>query len=129
MDPRLAAFDRDGSVPRLRHLKEPVGALRRTDLPRPLHWIVSDMNLAPRVVLRYLERSVGPSRATLLGAIVTLKLNDLAMASEIPELCERLRGFGFERVMVAQLPSNRREVCAVGLTARGLARSPSGRAR
>ncbi len=122
MDPRLSSYELPGAKPRLWHVRQPVGALRRADLPRPLHWIVSDMNLAPRVVLRYLERAVGPSRSSLLGAVVTFKLNDLAMADEIPAYCERLVAMGFGRVRATQLPSNRREVCAVALTERGLHR-------
>jgi 23S rRNA (cytidine2498-2'-O)-methyltransferase len=127
MDPRVEAAARAAREAAqrgsFRHLAEPVGALKRADLPRPLHWIVSDMNLAPRVVLRYVERAVGPSRGTLLGAIVTLKLNEPAMIDELPELAERLRSMGFARVRLAQLPSNRQELCALATTDRGEART------
>ncbi len=123
MDPRVAdAAQSATNRGSFRHLAEPVGALKRADLPRPLHWIVSDMNLAPRVVLRYVERAVGPSRGTLLGAIVTLKLNEPAMIDELPELAERLRSMGFARIHLAQLPSNRQELCALATTDRGEAR-------
>lgn len=121
MDPRVLAFD-GAAGPRFRHLRAPAGALKRHDLPRPLHWLAMDMNLAARVALRYAERAIGPSRSTLLGAFLTLKLGSLAEARELPTLLERIRSFGFVELEAAQLWSHRQEVGVVALTERGLAR-------
>lgn len=113
MDPRVlahAAFT---------HLAVPAGALKRGDLPRPLHWIAMDMNLAPKVALRYLERVVGPSRRTLLGSLLTLKLNEERMVEEIPSYLERVRQLGHAVVRAAHLPSGGQEICVVGWTEAG----------
>ncbi len=117
----------DGSTgARFSHRMIPAGALKKQDLPRPLHWIAMDMNLAPRVALRYAERVIGPARRTLFGAFLTLKLNSLGEAREIPALLERIRSFGFVDVRGAQLPSHRQEIGVVALTERGVARRDRG---
>ena len=49
----------------------------------------------------------------------TLKLNDWSFVAELPKLVERIRALGLPDVRLRHLPSNRREVCAVALTAAG----------
>ncbi|MBK8938360.1 MAG: hypothetical protein IPM79_12130 [Polyangiaceae bacterium] len=120
MDPRVLAIDR------FKHLAVPAGALKKADLPRPIHWVVMDMNLAPRVALRYLERVVGPARRDLLGVVLTLKLNDERMVEEIPEYLKRVRAMGLADVRAAHLPSGGQEICVVGFatSSRGRRGSP-----
>lgn len=102
--------------PRFVHHHAPVGALKKTDLPRPVHWFAMDMNLAPRVALRYAERVVMPLRRSLLGGFFTLKLNTPDEASDLPKLLDRIQRFGFARVAAKQLPSHRKEIVVVGFT-------------
>ena len=109
IDPRVTAFGA-----RFTHLQMPAGALKRERLPRPVHWLVVDMNIAPRVSLKYLQRVAGPLRRTTLGCILTLKLNDLATAADVPAMLELVRSAGFGRVEARQLPSNHQEICVVG---------------
>jgi hypothetical protein len=71
------------------------------------------VNLAPQVALHEVNRLMPPLRATLRGAVFTLKLNDWSFVDELPALVERIRGMGFADVTLRHLPSNRREVCAV----------------
>ncbi|MFO0551424.1 MAG: SAM-dependent methyltransferase [Polyangiaceae bacterium] len=108
MDPRVLAS------PLFEHRKVPAGALQRSDLPRGARWLLVDMNLAPRVSLRYAERVAGPLRKSLIGAVVTLKINDDAAEQALPQLIERVRALAdFDWVRATQLPSNRSEVCVV----------------
>jgi 23S rRNA (cytidine2498-2'-O)-methyltransferase len=102
--------------PRFVHHRAPVGALKKTDLPHPVHWFAMDMNLAPRVALRYAERVVMPLRRSLLGGFFTLKLNTPDEAADLPKLLHRIQGFGFARVAAKQLPSHRKEIVVVGFT-------------
>jgi 23S rRNA (cytidine2498-2'-O)-methyltransferase len=121
MDARVLAF---GDRPRFSHLRAPIGALGRSDLPKDADWILIDVNLAPPVALRYLERVVGPRRRRLLGVVATLKLGDAAMAARATELAARVGAMGFERAEATQLPSNRSEICVVALSARACRRAP-----
>lgn len=110
MDPRVAG------MPGFTRMQLPAGALEARSLPRPVDWFLADMNLAPQVSLRYCERIIGPLRRTLVGCVITLKLNDAAAVRAIPSLLDRVRSFGFE-VRATQLPSNGREMCVVGMAA------------
>jgi 23S rRNA (cytidine2498-2'-O)-methyltransferase len=108
------------------HHRMPVGALKKDALPRPVHWFAMDMNLAPRVALRYAERVVVPLRKSLLGAFFTLKMNSPEEASDIDGLLRRIQSFGFPWVRAKQLPSHRREIVAVAFTEHALANGRAG---
>jgi len=95
------------------HLPIKVGALRWEQLPPKVDWLLVDVNLAPQVALHEVARLVPPMRASLRGAIFTLKLNDLAVVTELPRLVERIAAMGFADVRLRHLPSNRREICAI----------------
>jgi 23S rRNA (cytidine2498-2'-O)-methyltransferase len=120
MSPRVLAYDGAGG-PRFFHHRMPAGALKKADLPRPVHWFAMDMNLAPPVALRYAERIVMPLRRTLLGAVFTLKLNTPEDAAALPSLLRRIESFGFAWVKAKQLPTHRREIAVVAFSERGLA--------
>jgi hypothetical protein len=71
------------------------------------------VNLAPQVALHEIARLMPRLRPTLRGAVITLKLNDLAFVDELPAFAVRISGLGFASVRMRHLPSNRREVCAI----------------
>jgi len=52
-------------------------------------------------------------KKTLVGAVITLKMNDWQFVDELPTLAQRIREMGLPDVRMRHLPSNRREVCAV----------------
>jgi 23S rRNA (cytidine2498-2'-O)-methyltransferase len=104
---------------RFRHLPVTLGALRREALPGRVHWLILDVNLAPQVALHGIRRLVAALRRDLAGVIFTLKLNDWAMAREVPALKDRVAAMGLTDVRAIQLPSNRQEIC---VTAAGRAR-------
>jgi 23S rRNA (cytidine2498-2'-O)-methyltransferase len=101
------------ALPNVHHLAKKVGALRWEDLPERVHWLLVDVNLAPQVALHEVARLMPRLRPSLLGAVITLKLNDWSFVNELPMLVDRIRQMGLPDVGLRHLPSNRREICAV----------------
>jgi 23S rRNA (cytidine2498-2'-O)-methyltransferase len=118
------------SSPNFIHLKQPIDTVRRKDLPDSIQWILLDMNVQPRVSLSSIERmlkpgvvgSLGPILGSLLGVILTVKLNEWKLADQIPHFVERVRRMGMTRVKAVQLASHRQEVLIFGLTRKGATR-------
>jgi 23S rRNA (cytidine2498-2'-O)-methyltransferase len=125
MHPDVIAY-RHPSGARVEHLAIKVGALRWEQLPARVDWLLVDVNLAPQVALHEIARLMPPLRATLRGAVITLKLNDDVVLAEVPRLVERIRELGFAEVHLTHLPANRQELCAVALSVTG---ARGGRAR
>jgi 23S rRNA (cytidine2498-2'-O)-methyltransferase len=100
-------------LPGVHHVPIKVGALRWEQLPARVDWLLVDVNLAPQVAIHEIARLMPRLRPTLRGAVITLKLNDFAFVSALPTLAQRIEGFGFSRVRMRHLPSNRREICVV----------------
>lgn len=90
------------------HIAASAGDLARIPLPCDVDILVSDMNLAPPVALRYIERIQKRARAREL--ILTLKINDREMEAGIAGFLERLRSFAPGEVRASQLPANRKEI-------------------
>ncbi len=112
MDPR-ALEERGPGGARLDHRKIPVGGLRWEDLPGKIDWLLLDVNLAPQVALHSIRRLMPRLRRGLRGAVLTLKINELAFVAELPELERRIHELGFRDVVLTHLPSNRKELCAL----------------
>ena len=98
---------------RFHHHHRPAAEVERKDLPRHYQWLLLDVNLAPMVALRYVERFVALAHGGLRGAILTLKLNDDGVVAALPRLLERIGKLGARRLRVTQLPSHRSEVVAI----------------
>ena len=101
------------TLPNVHHLASTIGALRWEQLPERIDWLLLDVNLAPQVALHQLTRLIPPMKASLRGAVLTLKLNEWRFVDELPALTQRIRDFGFANVTLQHLPSNRREICAI----------------
>jgi 23S rRNA (cytidine2498-2'-O)-methyltransferase len=114
IDPHVLAYRHETGA-HVTHLPIKVGALRWEQLPARVDWLLVDMNLAPQVAIHEVSRLLPPLKASLRGVVFTLKLNDLRMAEELPTLLGRLQQLGFRDVRARHLPSNRQEVCAVGI--------------
>lgn len=95
------------------HLARPAAEVDKRSLPRPMHWLASDVNLAPMVALRYVERFVALAKGELRGAFLTLKLNDDGIFEALPRLRARIEKLGARRVRYTQLPSHRSEIVAI----------------
>ncbi|NDD91150.1 hypothetical protein EBZ37_03600 [bacterium] len=107
---------------RFHHVKKTFSDLTREELPESAHWIILDINGPARVSLPYVESLVSWFKRDLLGVVLTIKLNDPKHSRHIPEWTERISELGLRQVRARQLPSNKREICVVGLTGRGLLR-------
>jgi 23S rRNA (cytidine2498-2'-O)-methyltransferase len=110
MHPSVLAETGPGGA-KVHHRQQPVGSLNRETWSRPVDLLVSDMNLAPPAVIRYLERLQPGVRARRW--IITLKLNDAAMVSRLPDFRERLARIAPRPMRVVQLPANRQEVTVI----------------
>jgi 23S rRNA C2498 (ribose-2'-O)-methylase RlmM len=117
--------------PAFRHLRMQAKQVRLDkDEVGPIDWLFSDMNIAPDEALDAVEKLVkGLDKDRLLGALLTLKLNNWNKPQEVPELIrkmlERLLTIGFARAQAAQLYYNRQEVCVACFTPLGLERVAS----
>lgn len=115
MDGRVLDFA-DGTSAAFSHFAISAGELRIEDLPRRVDLLASDMNLAPPVALRYIERLQRRVRARTL--LLTLKINDAKMQAQIPAFLERVRKLTPGEVIATQLPSNRKEITILSLPER-----------
>lgn len=107
MDARVTAFHGENGA-RFTHLRTTAGSLAEHPLPR-IDLLLSDMNLAPPAVLKYVEAIQRRVRAKMV--LVTLKLNDRTMESQLPGFIAHFERFAPGRVFTTQLQANRREVC------------------
>jgi 23S rRNA (cytidine2498-2'-O)-methyltransferase len=111
MDPRVVAYR--GSGGRFTHHARPAAEVERKALPRTYQWLASDVNLAPMIALKYVERFVALAHGGLRGAFITLKLNDDGVFEALPRLAARIAKLGAPRVRYTQLPSHRSEIVAI----------------
>lgn len=108
MDDRVLNFQgTDG--PAFTHLRTTAGAISSHSLPQKIDMLVSDMNLAPPIVLKYVEALQRRIRAKIL--IVTLKLNDRSLEEKIPLYLKHFAQFAPGPISATQLAANRREIC------------------
>ncbi len=112
MDPRVLAY-RGASGNRFVHHALPAAEVARKDLPKAYAWLASDVNLAPMVALKYVERFVALAHGGLRGAFITLKLNDDGVFEALPRLAARIGKLGARAVRYTQLPSHRSEIVAI----------------
>jgi len=115
MDPAVLA-ERGPAGACVHHLPIKVGALRWEELPPRVDWLLVDVNLAPQVAIHSVRRLMPRLRPSLRGAVLTLKMNELAFVRELPAILDRIRDLGFADVAATHLPSNRQELCAVAHT-------------
>ena len=87
--------------------------MEKRALPARFDWLASDVNLAPMVALKYIERFVALAHGHLRGAFLTLKLNDDGVFEALPRLASRIERLGAREVRYVQLPSHRSEIAAI----------------
>jgi len=104
VDPRVAEH------PRFTWVQKKAQQVRRRFF-RPFHYLVADMNVAPRYTLDSVEAIVTHPEVNVRGLLLTLKLTDWQLADELPEYCARISNWGYASVRVRQLAFNRQEVC------------------
>jgi 23S rRNA (cytidine2498-2'-O)-methyltransferase len=104
---------------RLSHVRKPMGAVTRSDLPAQVQWLLLDVHLAPQVALRSAGRFASMFRRSLLGAVLTLKLNDWAFLDQLDRFEAAARSMGLIHPRARQLPAHRQELALAGLTELG----------
>ncbi len=104
MDPRILA------MPGFAHWKMRGAEVRRREF-RKVRWLFADINVAPSYTLDTVEAIVTHADVRVEGVLLTLKLLDWSLAAEIPAYLERVRSWGFGRVVARQLHHNRQEIC------------------
>lgn len=111
MDPRvLNCRTPQGGIP-FRHLQMPAGEVEPHLLPPQADLLVSDLNLAPAVMIRLVKKMQAQVHASLL--ILTLKINDRAVFAGLQENLTAIRDFAPAPVRATHLPGNRDEICVV----------------
>lgn len=110
MDPRITHYKKPGGG-RFTYLRMSAMDVLDEDLPRPVHLLISDMNVAPPVMIGMIERLQAQLNARVL--ILTLKINDPTMEWSLPKFLTRIRRFAPSPVRAVQLPANREEICVV----------------
>ena len=98
---------------RFTYLRVSAVEVERAQIPYPLRWLVSDMNLAPMVALKYIERFTALAERDLKGAFLTLKVHDEGIFDALPSLMKRIESLGARTVRYTQLPSHRSELVAI----------------
>ena len=116
MDPRVLAH------PQFEHIQMQVNRVLREGLPDSVQWLLLDMNVDPSISLFAIDRLASRMKESLLGVILTVKMNDWKFAREIPHMIEHVKAMGMVRVKAAQLSYHRREIVIFGLSRQGKAR-------
>ena len=82
---------------------------------RKIRWLTADMNVAPNFTLDAVEAIVGHNQVNIRGMLLTLKLPEWRLASEVPSYLARVRSWGYNLVRARQLAHNRHEICVAAL--------------
>ena len=87
----------------------------RENFPEKVDWIVVDMGVSAPVAVHALSKITPIYRHRLRGMLITLKLNEWALAERLPALLRQVRELGFSKVEAANLPAFRQEIGVVAL--------------
>lgn len=96
--------------PHLVHLRCRSRDVRRS-LLKHVRWLFADLNVAPTYTLDTVGDIVASSKVNIQGMLLTLKMMDFDLVTEIPKYMARVKDWGYTSVHVRQLAFNRREVC------------------
>lgn len=116
MDPVVLKSDR------FRHIAKSVTDVAAPELLPPIHWVLLDMNVNPQISLFAVDRITAITKKNLLGVLFTVKLNDWALADQIPGMLDHVKSMGMTKVRATQLASNKQEICIYGITRLGAQR-------
>jgi 23S rRNA (cytidine2498-2'-O)-methyltransferase len=74
-------------------------------------WLTADANVAPNYILEVVEDIVNYPTSRFQGLLLTFKLSSYELIDQVDVAAEQIRSWGFSKVKVRQLASNRRECC------------------
>ncbi|MCH2182761.1 MAG: SAM-dependent methyltransferase [Mariniblastus sp.] len=99
----------------LTHLKCRAREVRKRDL-RDIRWLLADLNVAPAYTIDTVaEIATNQHVRHLRGMLLTLKLPDLELVQQVPDMIQKVKGLGFNLVRTRQLAFNRNEFCLMAL--------------
>ncbi len=75
-------------------LELPAADVTRAQLPKQVDYLVSDVNLAPTVSLRYLERLCALVSGPKRGVLVNIKINDDKAEAMLPAVLDKAKALG-----------------------------------
>lgn len=101
--------------PNYDHIGLPASQLPLDYLPEKIDLLACDMNLAPDVVLKYLEPLYQHLKPRWL--VLTFKMNDARVEALMPYFIQQVQRFASGAVYAKQLHANRREVTLVSQAA------------
>jgi len=96
------------------HIRRKFHEVRKRDF-KGIKWLLCDMNVAPKLTLDMVEEAVGYEGVDFKGLIVTIKIAEWDMVSDIPSVIKRVKSWGFQVVKARQLALNRREYCLIAI--------------
>jgi 23S rRNA (cytidine2498-2'-O)-methyltransferase len=100
--------------PNFTHIRRRASQVRRREF-RKIRWLMADMNVAPHYTLDVVESIVTYPEVNVRGMLLTLKLFHRELADRVPEYLQRVRSWGYNRVVAHQLQHNRQEICLSAL--------------
>lgn len=115
MDPRILEH------PNFVHIRKRGRDVQRRDFAQ-VKWLFSDSNVSPKQTLDTLEDIVVSSRTSIRGLLITIKLPQWKLATQLPEFMERVRSWGFQYVKPRHLAYNRQEICVCAMRHKALRR-------
>ncbi|MEO1525215.1 MAG: SAM-dependent methyltransferase [Planctomycetota bacterium] len=104
MDPSIADH------PRLKHFRARAGDLPRKEFTGA-RWLFVDSNVKPDKTLTTVHHIVTHTQCTIEGMLLTMKLGNYGVASQIPEWVRRVEQWKPREIRIRQLARNRCEVC------------------
>lgn len=114
--------------PNFEHLRRRTLEVPRRKL-RGAKWLMADMNVAPNYTLDAVEEIVLREDLSIRGMVLTLKIAEWSLVSEIPRFIERIRSWGYHDIRTKQLAFNRQEICVAAMRSRGQRRLRRGHIR
>ncbi|HBE70666.1 MAG TPA: SAM-dependent methyltransferase [Planctomycetaceae bacterium] len=108
MDPRVLQH------PNFEHWRAKSSAIKRKQF-RPFRWLAADANVAPTYTLDAVEDIVQHPTNRLRGLLLTLKMTNPEVAKQFAAFRNRIKQWGFDRIQIRQLASNRNECCLAAL--------------
>lgn len=87
-----------------------------------VRWLFADSNVAPQYTLDTVENIVTHRLVNVHGMLLTLKLLDWSLTSELAAHMARIRGWGYHYVKARQLSHGGQELCLFALRQRSMLR-------
>jgi 23S rRNA (cytidine2498-2'-O)-methyltransferase len=78
-------------------------------------WLTADLNVDPEYTLNTVEEIVTNQHVRIAGLILTIKLPEWKLATDVEKHLEQVRSWGFRFVRARQMSHNRQEYCIAAL--------------